>query len=163
MAFTNNVTRFLEQRKIPHAVLTYTYSPETHSAVQVAQALNLPPEQVFKTLVVEPGTPGAKPILAVIPGPASLDTKKLARAAGEKKVRMAPRARAEALTGLLAGGISPLALLNRGFRVYVDERALAHPRIYVSAGERGAQIGLSPQDLIRLTRAHTADLCADAD
>ncbi len=162
MAFTNNVTRLLHQRRIPHTVHIYPYGPRAHSAVQVAQVLGLPATQVFKTLVVEGARPGARPILALIPGPATLDTRKLARTAGEKKVRMATRERAERLTGLQAGGISPLALLSRRFRVFLDRRAMEHPRIYVSAGQRGAQVGLAPEDLVRLTQARLADLCASS-
>ncbi len=163
MAFTNNVTRLLRQRRVPHTVHTYPYGPEAHSAVQVAQILGLPPVQVFKTLVVEGARPDTRPILALIPGPATLDTRKLARAAGEKKVRMATRDRAEALTGLQAGGISPLALLQRRFRVFLDRQAMEHPRIYLSAGQRGAQVGLAPEDLIRLTQAQVADLCVSEE
>ncbi len=158
MAFVNNVTRFLDSKRVPYTVHTYTYGPETHSATAVADAIGQPREQVFKTLVALPGSGRGKPILAVIPGPASLDLKKLAKAVGEKKVRMAPRAEAERMTGLLAGGISPLALINRGFVVYLDRSAEQFDRIYLSAGERGAQVGLPVKDLIRLTRARLADL-----
>jgi Cys-tRNA(Pro)/Cys-tRNA(Cys) deacylase len=126
--------------------------------VEVAESIGLPPDQVFKTLVALSSVPTDKPALVVIPGPGTLDLKKLAKAVNAKKMQMAARAQAEEMTGLLAGGISPLALINRGFAVYLDRRATRFDRIYISAGERGAQIGISPKDLIRLTRARLVDL-----
>jgi Cys-tRNA(Pro)/Cys-tRNA(Cys) deacylase len=158
MNFTNNVTRFLDGQKIDYTVHTYTYGDETHSAVAVAESLGLPPAQVFKTLVALASASNEKPSLVVIPGPEILDLKMLAKAIGAKKMQMAARAEAEKMTGLLAGGISPLALINRGFRVFLDRRATDFDRIYISAGERGAQVGLAPKDLVRLTRARLIDL-----
>jgi Cys-tRNA(Pro)/Cys-tRNA(Cys) deacylase len=158
MSFTNNVTRFLDGKKVDYTVHTYTYSPETHSAVEVAEAIGLPPAQVFKTLVALSSTPSDKPALVVIPGAETLDLKKLAKAINAKKMQMAPRAQAEEMTGLLAGGISPLALINRGFAVYLDRRATGFDRIYISAGERGAQVGINPKDLVQLTRARVVEL-----
>ena len=73
-------------------------------------------------------------------------------------MQMAARAEAERLTGLLAGGISPLALINRGFVVYLDSRARNFQRIYISAGERGAQVGVGVDDLVKLTNARVVDL-----
>lgn len=158
MAFTNNVTRMLDGKKVQYSVHNYDYDPETHSAVDVASAIGLPSEQVFKTLVVLSTSANDKPALVVIPGPETLDLKKFAKAAGFKKAQMSSRAEAESMTGLLAGGISPLALINRGFVVYLDQRAAAFDRIYISAGERGAQVGINPTDLIKLTRARLVDL-----
>lgn len=158
MTFTNNVTRMLDGKKVNYTVHTYAYNPDTHSAVDVAQAIDLPVAQVFKTLVTVSGAAQGKPALVVIPAAETLDLKQFARAVGAKKVQMAARAQAEEMTGLLAGGISPLALINRGFNVYLDRRAAAFDRIYLSAGERGAQIGIHPDDLIRLTRARYVDL-----
>ncbi len=111
----------------------------------------MPPQQVFKTLVTEPDQ--GKPILAVLPADAELDLKALAKAAGEKKVRMASQADAERWTGLQKGGISALALVNKGFRVYVDARALGFAQIAMSAGERGVQVVLAPGDFVKLTKA----------
>jgi Cys-tRNA(Pro)/Cys-tRNA(Cys) deacylase len=156
--FINNVTRFLDGKKVSYRVFTYRYSPETHSAVAVAEAIGWLAEQVFKTLVVLPVAPGHKPVLAVIPGPDNLDLKALAKAAGVKKMQMAGHSQAEEMTGLLPGGISPLALLNRGFDVYLDRKAQSFETIVISAGERGAQVALAVPDLVRLTRARLADL-----
>ena len=158
MSFTNNVTRFLYGKKIDYTVHTYDYSPDTHSAVDVAESIGLPSAQVFKTLVALSADPKAKPTLVVIPAEATLDLKQLAKAIGAKKMQMSSRAQAEEMTGLLAGGISPLALINRGFAVYLDRRAAAFERIYLSAGERGAQVGIAPGDLVTLTRARWVEL-----
>ncbi len=118
-----------------------------------------PNERVFKTLVALPDQPNAKPVLAVIPGPANLDLKLLAKALGVKKARMASHAQAESLTGLQTGGISPLALVNRGFKVYLDTSATEHATIAVSAGQRGVNLELDPDDLMAVTGARLAQLC----
>lgn len=153
MAFKNNVTRLLDSKRVDYTVHEYDYDAGVHAAVDVAAAVNLPTEQVFKTLVVLSEQPGRKPMLVVIPGPATLDVKQVAKAVGQKKVRMSTHAQAEELTGLQTGGISPLALINRGFDVYLDARAKAFDRIAVSAGQRGAQVFLPVNDLVKLTRA----------
>lgn len=158
MTFTNNVTRMLDGKRIAYSVHTYTYSEELHSATDVADAIGIPQPQVFKTLVALDVAPGQKPALVVIPGNASLDLKVLAKAVGAKKMQMAARAEAERLTGLLAGGISPLALINRGFAVFLDSRARNFEKIYISAGERGAQVGIGVADLVKLTRARIVEL-----
>ncbi len=158
MDYANNVTRLLDSRRIPYRVLLYTYGEGLHSATEVAEAVGMPAERVFKTLVALPDAPGRKPLLAVIPGPNTLDLKRLAKAAGLKKTKMASHDDAEKLTGLQTGGISALALTNKGFDVLLDASALQHATIVVSAGERGAQIELAPADFIKLTRARTAEL-----
>lgn len=158
MSFTNNVTRLLDGKRIAYTIHTYDYSEEIHSATAVADAIGFPQEQVFKTLVALDTAPGQKPALVVIPGNATLDLKLFARCVGAKKMQMAARAEAEKLTGLLAGGISPLALINRGFAVFLDSRARSFPRIYISAGGRGAQVGIGVDELVKLTRARFVNL-----
>jgi Cys-tRNA(Pro)/Cys-tRNA(Cys) deacylase len=158
MTFTNNVTRFLDNKKVSYQVHPYDYEAGVQSAVEVAAAIGLPPAQVFKTLVVLADQPNRKPMLVVIPGPDTLDLKALAKAVGAKKAKMATHEQAESLTGLQTGGISPLALINRGFDVYLDRTALDFDTIAVSAGERGVNIQLSVADLVKLTRARTVSL-----
>ncbi len=158
MTFTNNVTRLLDGKRIAYTVHTYTYSEELHSATDVADAIGFPQSEVFKTLVALDVAPGQKPALVVIPGNETLDLKRLAKAVGAKKMQMATRSEAEKLTGLLAGGISPLALINRGFAIYLDSRAQKFERITISAGERGAQVGIGVADLVKLTNARFVDL-----
>src|SRR5687768_4941013 len=108
MPIVNNVTRFLDSRKITYT--TFEIPAEKLGALEVAELLNVPPETVFKTIVVTREKP-KKPILAVIPGPCVVDLKLLAAFLGEKKVYLPSRREAEQLTSLQAGGISPLALI----------------------------------------------------
>ena len=161
MAFSNNATRLLDSRKINYVLHEYDYDSGVHSAVEVAGAIGLPEERVFKTLVALPDQPNAKPVLAVIPGAESLDLKLLAKALKVKKARMASHAQAEELTGLQTGGISPLMLVNKGFRVFLDEHALAHETIAVSAGQRGANLEMAPDALAKVTKARVVALCGD--
>lgn len=156
--FKNNVTRFLDSKKIVYQLFTYDYDAGVHSAVEVASAIGLPPEQVFKTLVVRADDPKRKPLLVIVPGPDTLDLKALAKALNVKKVQMTTHAEAEALTGLQTGGISPLALINKGFDTYLDEQAQAFEAIAVSAAQRGANVQLSVKDLVALTKARFVKL-----
>ena len=142
-----NAMRMLEARGISYQV--YTYDPRIRDAQEVAAAVGLPASEVFKTLVVESPT-RSKPILALLPCDCTLSLKRLARALGEKKVAMAPQARAEKLTGLKAGGISALALLRKGWDVVLDQRAEAVDYIVVSGGHRGTQLRLARRELVDL-------------
>ena len=151
----NLVTRLLDGKKIAYE--TRTYDPEVFvSAPEVAEGVGLPASQVFKTLVTLPDK--GKPILAVLPADAERDLKALARAAGVKKAHMAPLAQAEKMTGLKKGGISSLALINRGFIVFLDESARDFDVIAMSAGVRGMQVILAPDDFIKLTNARVAPI-----
>lgn len=147
--------KYLDGQKTSYEALSYP--SDLRDAEEVARALDLPEERVFKTLVVSRTGPG-KHILALIPANRQLDLKKLAKAAGEKKLKMASHRDAEELTGLQVGGISALALVNRGFDVYVDRTAESASAIVVSAGERGHQVQLAAADLIKVTRARCADI-----
>ncbi|MEP0804666.1 MAG: aminoacyl-tRNA deacylase [Chloroflexota bacterium] len=149
----NNVTRFLDSRKI--AYTAFETPPEKLGALEVAHLLDLDPASVFKTIVVTREKP-KKPLLAVVPGTASVDLKLLAAALGEKKVHLPTEREAEQLTGLQAGGISPLALINKGFQVVIDSSAQNFSQIHVSGGQRGLNIRLSPLDLAKLTNARFA-------
>jgi len=149
-----NTMRLLDSLHVTYQV--HTFSSEIHSANEVAITLGIPAERVYKTLVVLP--PKGKPILAIVPGNAELDLKKLAAVVGEKKLRMATKVEAESLTGLQVGGISALALLNKGFRIYIDQSCRNHPAILVSAGKRGVNLQLSPDDLLRVIRARPVDI-----
>jgi len=150
----NNVTRLLDSRKIPYTA--FELPAEKLGAVEVALLLDVPPEQVFKTIVVAREGKG-KPILALTPGPAEVDLKALAKAVGEKKLVLPSEREAERLTGLQVGGISPLALINRGFQVVIDETAQLFNEIYISGGQRGLDILLPVQALADLTSATFAD------
>jgi Cys-tRNA(Pro)/Cys-tRNA(Cys) deacylase len=150
---TNNVTRFLDAKKISYKV--FVLPAEKLGARETAQLLNVPLEQVYKSIVVTREGKG-KPILAVVPGTADVDLKALAKALDEKKLHLPTEREAEELTGLQAGGISPLALINRGFQVVLDSSAEAFSEIHVSGGQRGLNILISVEALIKLTNARLA-------
>ena len=156
--FKNNVTRLLDSRKVRYQVYTYDYDAGVHSAVEVAAAIGMPPEQVFKTLVVLAEEPRRKPMLVIVPGPATLDLRAFAKAVKLKKARMATHEQAEQMTGLQTGGISALALVNKGFDVFLDDSAQQYETIAVSAGQRGANIVLPVNDLMRLVNARFVHL-----
>ena len=146
----NNITRFLDSRKVRYTA--FETPAEKMGALETAEFLNVSPHMVFKTIVVSREKP-KKPILAVIPGPSAVDLKLLAAFLGEKKVHLPTEREAESLTGLQAGGISPLALIHRGFQVVIDSAAQQHPEIHVSGGQRGINIQLPVADLVKLTNA----------
>lgn len=160
MPITNNVTRMLDSKKI--AYTAFELPAEKVGALETARRLGVPPEIVFKTIVILREKPG-KPILAVIPGPNEVDLKALAACLNEKKVRLPTQREAEMLTGLQAGGISPLALLNKGFQVILDQSASLHTEIHISGGQRGLNIRLPVKDLINLTRARLAEISRPSD
>lgn len=144
-----NATRALDARGVPYEVRTFP--DEVHSAGGVAEVLGVPAASVCKTLVVIPSE--GHPLLVMVAGDRELDLKRVARAAGVKKARMAHHDEAEALTGLRVGGISALALLGRSFRVYLDQDASAPEHVFVSAGARGVNLRIGVDDLVRVTRA----------
>src|SRR5262249_7054964 len=144
-----NSMRVLEAQGVGYEVLAF---PDTiHSAVGVATYYGLPLAQVYKTLVVVLAQ--GKPALALIAGDREVQSTQLAQALDAKKLRMATQKEAEAWTGLKVGGISALALLHRGFPVYIDRAAAALDEIIVSAGQRGMDIRLTVPDLVRVTGA----------
>jgi Cys-tRNA(Pro)/Cys-tRNA(Cys) deacylase len=151
----NNVIRLLNASKIDFEI--FFLPGEKYSAAETAQFLNLDACQVYKTIVINRTRPG-KPILAVVPGPDEVDIKKLARLVKEKKLKPATQKEAEAITGLLSGGISPLALINKGFQVVIDSTAVERSPIHISGGERGSNIKINTRDLIQLTGATTGDI-----
>jgi len=155
MVKPNNVTRLLDAHKIEYTA--YELPAEKLGAVEAAGYLGVSPDLVYKTIVVKRETSG-KPILAVIPGDHEVDLKLLAKAIGEKKAILPTEREAEQLTGLQAGGISPLALIQRGFQVVIDESAVAQKEIYISGGQRGLNIRLPVSALVTLTNARLASI-----
>lgn len=145
-----NSMRVLEQHNIPYEVLTYDSG--TRDAEAVAELLGLPAFMVYKTLVVQSVT-GGKPFLVMLPADEQLDLKRMATGAGEKKVALVPHAEAEKLTGLQVGGISALMLLQKQWRVYLDQSATALEHIVISAGQRGVQLRIPVTPLMGLLRA----------
>ena len=155
MAATNNVTRMLDARKITYTA--FVIPAVKLSAIEVCDFLNMPPENVFKTIVLRREKRG-KAILAVIPATREVDPKKLAIFLKEKKISVTTQRDAEKMTGLLSGGISPLALIQKGFQVVIDESAIERKTILISGGQRGLQVQLAVQDIIKLTDAKTASI-----
>jgi Cys-tRNA(Pro)/Cys-tRNA(Cys) deacylase len=159
-----NGARFLESLGIPFELREYEVDPEDLSAITVAKKIGLPPEQVFKTLLTM-GGPGVY-VFAVIPGDAELDFKKLARAAGLRKAEMVSLKDVQPLTGYIRGGVTVFGA-KKAFPVYVDETAILFDAISVSAGTRGTQLILKPEDYLKAAEAlevpvATADLTKDA-
>jgi Cys-tRNA(Pro)/Cys-tRNA(Cys) deacylase len=164
-----NGARFLESLGIPFELREYEVDPDDLSATTVARKIGMPAEQVFKTLLVT-GVSNDKSShniyrFAVIPGNAELDFKKLARAAGLRKAEMAPLKDVQPLTGYIRGGVT-LFGAKKPFPVYIDETAVLFDRISVSAGARGTQLILTPDDYLRAAQAlevevQTADLTKD--
>lgn len=145
----------------PHEVLRYHHDPQNESygdeAVnELAAATGVDPEQVFKTLIV--ALPKGLAV-AVLPVPSQLSLRAAAAALGVAKATMADRAAAERSTGYVIGGISPFGQRRR-LPTVVDSSAMQWDRVLCSAGKRGWDVALHPQDLIRLTAAVTADISA---
>jgi Cys-tRNA(Pro)/Cys-tRNA(Cys) deacylase len=134
---------------------TYEHDPAARSfGLEAAEVLGLPPEQVFKTLLVDTGAGLA---VAVVPVAGQLDLKTMAAALGVKRVSMADPAAAQRSSGYVLGGISPIGQ-KRTLPTVVDESAELFDVVYVSGGRRGLDLGLSPTDLVRVTGAVVADI-----
>ena len=143
----------LESQGIPFQA--FKLPAEKLSALEAADYLGVDPDFVYKTIVATRAAT-AKPVLALVSARREVDLKALARALGEKKVHLASQKQAEQLTGLQTGGISPLALLKHNFQVVVDDTAQTLDEIYISGGQRGLNIRLPIEELIKLTNATIA-------
>ena len=155
MAVVNNVTRMLDSHRIRYTA--YELPVEKLGAVETARLLDVEAATVFKTIVVTREKP-KKPLLIVVPGNSTVDLKLVAATLNEKKVHLPTEREAEELTGLQAGGISPLALINKGFQVVIDSSAQNFEAIHVSGGQRGLNIKLPVTDLMKLTNARFAEV-----
>lgn len=145
----------LSRAKIAYRVHEYAHDPAAGAyGLEAAQALGVPAERVFKTLVANVD---GRLTVAVVPVDGSLDLKALASALGGKRAAMADGEVAERATGYVRGGISPLGQRRR-LPTVVDASASEHPTVFVSAGRRGLDVELAPADLVRLTAAVTAPI-----
>ncbi len=138
----------LDAAKIPYELREYEVDPEDLSAETVAAKVNLPLEQVFKTLVMRGDRSGV--CLAVVPGSTVVDEKAMARLTGDRRIEMVALKEVQALTGYIRGGVTAIAG-KRDYPVYLDETAELFDVISVSAGTRGLQILLAPGDYLRIT------------
>lgn len=154
-----NAARLLDSLHIPYDLIPYDVDPDDLTAISVARKINMPPEQVFKTLLAHDQS-GAH-LFAVIPGDTELDLKKLAHAAGVKKIELAPLKDVEPLTGYIRGGVTVFAA-RKPFPAFADETIELFDRISVSAGQRGLQLVLTPADYLRAANATLADLTKPA-
>ena len=145
----------VERARVWHAVLAYEHDPSAESyGLEAVEALKLEPTSVFKTLVA---SVDGKLAVGLVPVSRSLDLKAMAGALGGKRAEMAAVAEAERATGYVAGGISPLGQRKR-LSTVIDASALALAVIHVSAGRRGLELALRPDDLVRLAGAITAPI-----
>jgi Cys-tRNA(Pro)/Cys-tRNA(Cys) deacylase len=150
-----NAARLLDQLAIPYELREYEVDPDDLAAETVAAKINLPAEQVFKTLVARGDRNGI--CMAVIPGNAELDLKALAAASGDRKIQLVPVKELQSLTGYIRGGVTALAG-KKDYPVYVDETIELFDIISISAGVRGLQILLTPHGYLKATKAKLAPL-----
>ena len=150
-----NVMRILEQKKVPYQAHSYPHGKEPVDGMTVARLLGQDPRQVYKTLVAYGHSKNY--YVFVIPVESTLDLKKAAKAAGDKKVEMLPMKDLLATTGYIRGGCSPIGMKKK-FPTFIDEAALNYETIAVSAGQRGFQVLLSPQALADYVGAKLLDL-----
>jgi Cys-tRNA(Pro)/Cys-tRNA(Cys) deacylase len=153
-----NAVRLLDQHKIKYELREYDVDPDDLTAETVARKVGLPSEQVFKTLVARGDRNGV--CLAVIPGNCELDPKALAHLTGDRRIEMVPLKDVQPLTGYIRGGVTALAC-KKDYPVYADETFELFDIISISAGARGTQILLAPEDYIRITNAHLGPIARE--
>jgi Cys-tRNA(Pro)/Cys-tRNA(Cys) deacylase len=141
-----NAARLLDSLGISYQIREYEVDPDDLSAESVARKIGLPPEQVFKTMVVRGDRHGV--CFAVVPGDSELDLKALAHLSGDRRADTVPLREVQPLTGYIRGGVTVLGA-KRAYPVFVDETAELFDAISVSAGARGAQLVLAPGDYLR--------------
>jgi Cys-tRNA(Pro)/Cys-tRNA(Cys) deacylase len=150
-----NVARLLDKAKIEYDLVPYEVDENDLSAVHVAAQLGENVEQVFKTIVLLGDRTGH--FVCVVPGDEEVNLKKAAKVSGNKSCQPVHVKELLGLTGYIRGGCSPIGM-KKQFPTYVHETAMGFDKIYVSAGQRGLQIHLSPADLVKQSRAEVADL-----
>lgn len=150
-----NVARLLDKAKIPYELVPYTVDENNLAADHVAEELGEDINQVFKTLILHGDRSGY--FVCVVPGNTEVDLKKAAKAAGAKKAEMIPMKELLPLTGYIRGGCSPIGM-KKPFPTFFHSTALDFEFIFVSAGIRGLQLKISPNDLIKYVRATVSDL-----
>jgi Cys-tRNA(Pro)/Cys-tRNA(Cys) deacylase len=155
-----NAVRLLERLGVPFELRAYEVDPDDLAAETVARKVGLPPERVFKTLVARGDRHGV--CLAVVPGHRELDPKALAKVTGDKKIDTVPLREVEPLTGYVRGGVTALAC-KKSYLVYLDETARSFDLISVSAGVRGLQVLIAPEDYLRVVDARVVPIARDKE
>lgn len=154
MSEKTNAARILDRLKISYELVEYTVDPDNLAADHVADELGEPIEQVFKTLVLRGDKTG--PFVCVLAGNREVDLKKAAKISGNKKAEMIHMKELLPLTGYIRGGCTAIGM-KKHFPTYISEEATDFPFIYVSAGKRGLQLKLDPNDLIKAAEAETGN------
>ena len=147
--------RILDQMNINYDLKAYEFNEDELDAVTVANKVGMPPEAVFKTLVARGDKSGI--LMTLVAANAELDLKKIATVSGNKKIELVAVKELFALTGYVRGGCSPLGAKKK-FPVWIDETAILSERISISAGQRGLQLILAPEDLQKATEAEFVDI-----
>jgi Cys-tRNA(Pro)/Cys-tRNA(Cys) deacylase len=147
--------RILDQMNIAYELRAYEVSEDELDAITVARKVNLPPEAVFKTLVARGDKTGV--LMALVAADQELDLKKLATVTGNKKIELVAVKELLGLTGYIRGGCSPLGAKKK-YPVLIDETVILSEQVSISAGQRGLQLILAPDDLQRATEATFADI-----
>ena len=150
-----NVARLLDKAKIPYELVPYTVDENNLAADHVAEELGEDINQVFKTLILHGDRSGH--FVCVVPGNTEVDLKKAAKVAGAKKAEMIAMKELLPLIGYIRGGCSPIGM-KKPFPTFFHQSALDFDIIFVSAGVRGLQLKINPQDLIHYVKASVADL-----
>ena len=153
-----NAARLLDKAKIAYELIPYEVDENDLSAIHVADSLGENIEQVFKTLVLHGDKNGH--FVCVIPGEHEVDLKLAAKASGNKKCDLIPMKELLPLTGYIRGGCTPIGM-KKPFPTYIHESCLNYPYIYISAGQRGLQLKLDPNDLIKEGHAEVCILFHD--
>ena len=150
-----NAARLLDQLKIPYELIPYEVDENDLGAQHIAAQLGQPIERLFKTLVLRGDKTGL--VVCVIPGAEEVDLKKAARVTGNKKLEMIHVKELLPLTGYIRGGCSPIGM-KKALPTWFHESIMLYDTVYCSAGLRGLQFRLAPQDLVRAARGQLADL-----
>jgi len=150
-----NAARLLDAKSIDYDLAEYEVDENDLSATTLAKKLGQDVEQIFKTLVLRGDKTGV--LVAVIPGNAEVDLKKAAKVSGNKNCAMVLQKELLGLTGYIRGGCSPLGM-KKPYPIYIHETCQLFDQIYISAGQRGLQLKLNPEDLIRMINAEVCDV-----
>jgi Cys-tRNA(Pro)/Cys-tRNA(Cys) deacylase len=153
-----NAVRLLERAEIAYELIAYRFDENDLSAPHVAEALNEPVEQVFKTLVLKGDKSGY--FVCIVPGDSEVDLKKAAKVSGNKNCDLIPQKDLLPLTGYIRGGCSPVGM-KKPFPAYIHETCLLHESVFVSAGQRGLQMKIGTAGLIKITKAEIIDLIGE--
>lgn len=150
-----NAVRLLDSKGVHYELAEYEVDETDLSATTLARKIGQDVEQIFKTLVLRGDNTGV--FVCVVPGNAEVQLKKAAKISGNKSCAMVQQKELLGLTGYIRGGCSPLGM-KKPYPIFIDESCQLFDQIFISAGQRGQQVQLNPEDLIRVTGAVVCDL-----